>query len=255
VKDHGPAGVEGAPGVRVYPGVRLGARARIEEPAVLGKPPRGKEPGELPLAIGDDAWIRPFTTIYAGTTIGHRFQSGQGASIREDNVIGDDVSVGTNAVLEFGNRIGSHCRIHSGAFLEMTTLEDHVFVGPNVVFTDDPHPMGCEHYKECLGGVTVRAYARIGANATLLPGVVVGRNALVGAGAVVTRDVPEGAVVAGNPAKIVKEVRDLTCPPGFYAKPYDWMPGSREPAALPPGAGATTSGAKPRPKPRPKSGG
>lgn len=128
-------------GCQIYPNVRLGDEVRLEPPCIVGKPPRGAEPGELPLVIGPGAIIRPFTTIYAGTTIGAGFQTGQGASIREDNVIGDDVIVGTHAVLEFRNRIGSHVRIHSNCFLEWVTIEDHVFVGPNVVFTDDPHPI------------------------------------------------------------------------------------------------------------------
>lgn len=213
---------------QIYPNVHIGEGAQIEGPCVIGKPPRGKEPGELPTVIGRNAVIRPFTTIYAGTTIGDDFQSGQGASIREDNVLGDNVSVGTNAVLEFGNRVGSRVRIHSGAFLELTTLGDDVFVGPNVVFTDDPHPMGCPHYKECKGGPVVESQARIGANSTLLPGVRIGRNALVGAGSVVVRDVPPDTVVAGNPARVVKKVTELTCHAGFYERPYLWAPSGDE---------------------------
>lgn len=208
----------------IYPNVHLGPGAQIEGPCVIGKPPRGKGPGDLPTVIGRNAVIRPFTTIYAGTTIGDDFQSGQGASIREDNMLGHDVSVGTNAVLEFGNRVGNYVRIHSGAFLELTTLGDHVFVGPNVVFTDDPHPMGCPRYKECKGGPVVESLARIGANSTLLPGVRVGRNALVGAGSVVVRDVPPDTVVGGNPAREIKKVAELTCHPGFFARPYVWAP-------------------------------
>jgi acetyltransferase-like isoleucine patch superfamily enzyme len=134
------------------------------------------------------------------------------------------VSVGTNAVLEFGNRIGNNVRIHSGAFLELATLGDHVFVGPNVVFTDDPHPMGCPRYKECRGGPIVEELARIGANSTLLPGVRIGRNALVGAGSVVTRDVPPDTVVGGNPAREIKKISELTCYPGFFERPYSWPP-------------------------------
>ena len=145
-------------------------------------------------------------------------------SIREDNEIAEGASIGTGAILEFGNRVGARSRIHSGCFLEMTIVEEDVFVGPRVVFTDDPHPMGCPRYKECLGGVTVRALARIGANATLLPGVVVGRNSLIGAGSVVTRNVPEDMVVAGNPARVIRPVSELQCVAGFYARPYEWAP-------------------------------
>jgi len=210
--------------VRIAPRVALGERCDLQGPCILGKAPRGAEHGELELRIGSEATVRPFTTIYAGSTIGDRLQTGQGASIREDNVLGDDVSIGTNAVLEFGNRIGDRVRIHSGCFLELVTVEDDVFIGPNVVFTDDPHPMGCAHYTECKRGATVKRLARIGANSTVLPGVVIGENSLVGAGSVVVHDVPDGAVVAGNPARVIKRVDELTCFAGFYERPYVWPP-------------------------------
>ena len=206
------------------PNVRLGPGAELDEPIFLGRPPRGRKPGELPLVIGSNATLRAFTVIYAGTTIGDRFQTGHGASIREDNIIGDDCSVGTNAVLEFGNRVGNGCRIHSLAFLEMVTLGNHVFVGPNVVFTDDPHPMGCPRYKECKGGAIVEDLVKIGAGVIVLPGVRIGRGALIGAGSVVVHDVPAGMVVAGNPGKVIKKVEELTCPPGFFERPYIWEP-------------------------------
>ncbi len=220
----GAAVAEVLPGVQVYPNVVIGEGAILDPPLVLGKPPRGREPGELELVIGRNVIIRPFTTIYAGTSIGDGVQTGQGVSIREDNEIGDGSSIGTNAVLEFGNRIGKGSRIHAGCFLEMTVIEDHVFVGPCVVFTDDPHPMGCPSYKECLGGVTVRTLAKIGANCTLLPGVEIGRNSLIGAGSVVVRSIPEGVVAAGVPAKVIKKIEELKCFPGFYERPYVWKP-------------------------------
>lgn len=208
----------------VAPGVIIGQGADLQAPCILGKAPRGAAEGDLPLVIGSHAVIRPFTTIYAGSIFGDRLQTGQGASIREDNIVGDDVSIGTNAVLEFGNRIGDRTRIHSGCFLEMVTLEDDVFVGPNVVFTDDPHPMNCPRYRECKGGAVVRRLARIGANATVLPGVVIGENALVGAGSVVVADVPAGVVVVGNPARIVKAVADITCTEALVTRPFGWAP-------------------------------
>jgi acetyltransferase-like isoleucine patch superfamily enzyme len=211
-------------GVQVASGVRLGDGWDVQPPCILGKAPRNAKSGELELIVGRDATIRPFTTLYAGSTIGERLQTGQGASIREDNVLGDDVSIGTNAVLEFGNRIGNRVRIHSGCFLELVTIEDDVFVGPNVVFTDDPHPMGCARYTECRGGAKVRRLARIGANSTILPGVEIGENSLVGAGSVVVHNVPEGAVVAGNPARVIGTVDELVCYPGFYERPYEWPP-------------------------------
>ncbi len=208
---------------RIYPNVSLGEGTVVHPPAVLGFPPRGAAEGERPLVIGPGGVIRPFTTIYAGTTIGARFNSGQGASIREDNVIGDGCSVGTTAVLEYGNRIGNGSRVHSGCFLEQVTLGENVFLGPNVVFTDDPHPP-CPRYADCKGGAVVEDRVKIGANATILPGVRIGHDSLVGAGSVVAADVPPGVVVAGSPARVVKRVDELTCWPGFFDRPYDWDP-------------------------------
>lgn len=208
---------------RIYPNVRLGEGCIVHDPVVLGMPPRGREPGELPLVVGPGAVIRPFTTLYAGSTLGARLNTGQGASVREDNVLGDGCSVGTNAVLEYGNRIGDGCRIHSGCFLEGVTLGRDVFLGPNVVFTDDPHPP-CPRYQDCRGGAVVEDLVKIGANSTILPGVRIGRNSLIGAGSVVAADVPPGMVAAGSPARVLKRIEDLVCWPGHFPHPYAWEP-------------------------------
>lgn len=208
----------------VYAGVTLGAGTVLESPCIVGKPPRGRSDGELETVFGRDCLVRPFTTVYAGSSFGERVQTGQGASIREDNIIGAGSSIGTNAVLEHGNRIGRNCRVHSGCFLELVTLEDGVFVGPNVVFCDDPHPP-CPRYAECVRGAVVRAGARIGANATILPGVVVGRGALVGAGSVVVADVPDGMVAVGAPARVTGRVHDLVCRTGLVEEPYGVVAG------------------------------
>ncbi len=203
--------------------VELGRGSVVGPYAVLGVAPRGKTADQAPLVIGPGATIRAFTTIYGGTTIGKDLQTGQGASIREDNVIGDDVSVGTHAALEFGNRIGSRVRIHTGCFLELVTIEDDVFLGPHVVFTDDPHPQ-CPAYLDCVRGATVRHRARVGANSTILPGVEIGEDALVGAGSVVRHAVRARSVVAGNPAVELKEdIRDLACFVGIFPHAYSWL--------------------------------
>lgn len=220
-------GLQIHPTAIVGPNVDLGAGSVVGEYVILGRAPRGKKDGELPLVIGPGAVIRPFTTIYAGTTIGARLQTGQGASIREDNVIGDDVSIGTHAALEFGNRLGSRIRVHTGCFLELVTVEDDVFLGPHVVFTDDPHPM-CPAYLDCVRGATVRHHARIGGNCTILPGVEIGADSLVGAGSVVRKTVAPRSVVAGNPAVQVKDdITKLACFAGIFPHAYSWLEGER----------------------------
>jgi acetyltransferase-like isoleucine patch superfamily enzyme len=115
-------------------------------------------------------------------------------------------------------------RIHTGCFLELVTIEDEVFVGPHVVFTDDPHPQ-CPAYLQCVKGATVRRRARIGANSTILPGVEIGEDSLIGAGSVVrTRRIAPRSVWAGNPAVQVKDdITDLACFIGIYPHAYSWL--------------------------------
>lgn len=205
-----------------YPNVRLGKRAVIEPYAVLGVPPRGSEAGELELVIGDNVVVRTHSVIYAGTTIGDNLITGSGARIREDNVIGDNVSIGTLAALENGHRIGNNVSIHTAAILgEYSVIEDNAFIGPRTLFLNDPHPP-CPRYTECVGAPHIKKGAKIGALATIFPGVTVGEGAIVGACAVVTKDVPAGKVVIGNPARVIKDVSELTCMKGFYSRPYEW---------------------------------
>lgn len=187
----------------------LGPGATIEPYVMLGLPPRGYLDGELALVIGDGAHIRSHSVLYAGSVIGRQFQTGHGVLIRESNEIGDDVSVGSHSVIEHHVRIADGVRIHSNAFIpEFSVLEAGSWVGPNVVFTNARYPLGVG-VKEALRGPLVRERAKIGANATLLPGVVIGRDALVGAGSVVVEDVPDGKVVVGNPARVVRDIADI----------------------------------------------
>lgn len=205
----------------IFERVVLGSGVELQPGCVVGQPPTGSTDGELETRIGDDCVIRSFTVIYAGAVLGARVQTGHGALIREGNVVGDDSSIGTHTVLEGRCTIGQRVRIHSRCFLESVTVEDDVFIGPGVIFTDDPHPP-CPKYVECDQGVTVQARAKIGGGAVLLPGVVIGAGALVGGGSVVTKDVPPGMVVVGNPARVVKSVGELVCFAGLFTKVFEW---------------------------------
>jgi acetyltransferase-like isoleucine patch superfamily enzyme len=194
----------------LYDGVSLEEGAVIGEFVLLGVAPRGHEPGDLDTIIGPHATIRSHTVIYAGNSIGARFQTGHGVMIREWNQIGDNVSIGTHSVVEHHVRVGDNVRIHTNAFIpEFSTLEDGAWVGPNVVFTNARYPHSPDA-KANLKGPHLKKGAKIGANTTLLPGVVIGANALVGAGSVVVGDVADGKVVAGNPARIIRDIRELT---------------------------------------------
>ena len=166
--------------------------------------------GAWPTIIGNDATIRSHTVIYAGNVIGNNFQTGNKVNIRESNRIGHNVSVGTLSVIEHHVEIGDNVRIHTHAFIpEYSMLEEGCWIGPNVVFTNAKYPLAADAKKH-LVGPTIRRGAKIGANATVLPGVVVGEHALVGAGAVVVRDVPPGAIVVGNPARVIRQVAELS---------------------------------------------
>jgi acetyltransferase-like isoleucine patch superfamily enzyme len=198
-----------ADGVVLHPGVNLGVGAIISEFVVLGHPPSNAQPGDQELTIGRNARIRSHSVLYAGSLIGERLQTGHGVLVREATTIGDDVSIGSHTVVEHHVTIGNRVRIHSNAFIpEYSVLEDGSWVGPNAVLTNARYPLNPSAKAE-LAGPRVCIAAKIGANATLLPGVVIGRNALVGAGSVVTRDVPDDAIVVGNPARVIGSVADV----------------------------------------------
>lgn len=205
----------------IYKNVELGKGVTLEKNVIIGKPPRGRKDGELKTIIGDNSVIREFTVIYAGSEIGSKCQTGHHTLIREGNIVGNNSSIGTNAALEPGNEIGNSVRIHSGCFLENVKVGNNVFIGPNVVFADDPHPP-CPRFLECVKGAVVGDNVSIGSNSTILPGIKIGFGSLIGAGSVVTKDVKPGSVVAGNPAQVIKKVSELKCFKGFYKKPYEW---------------------------------
>ncbi len=194
---------------QIFSNVRFADEPQVGEFVIVGEPPRGRQPGELETRVGARAVIRSHTVIYAGNVIGDDFQTGHGVLVREENQIGNNVSIGSHSIVEHHVRIGDNVRLHSNVFVpEFSILEDDCWLGPNVVVTNARYPRS-RSVKEQLRGAHIKRGAKIGANATLLPGVTIGENALVGAGAVVTHDVPDGAVVVGNPARVLKRVREI----------------------------------------------
>lgn len=189
----------------IHPGVVFDGEPTLGPFVIVGHPARGQAPGESETLIGAGAHLRSHTVIYAGNRIGRGFNTGHSVMVREDNEIGDDVSIGTGSIVEHHVKIGAGVRLHSNVFVpEYSVLEDGCWIGPNVVFTNAKYPRS-PRVKEELVGPHIEAGAIVSANATLLPGVRIGRKALIGAGAVVTRDVEPGAVVVGNPGRVLKE--------------------------------------------------
>ncbi len=206
---------------RIHKNVNIPEDAVIEDFVVIGHPMRGKKDGEVPTVIGSGAVIRSGTVIYAGNKIGRNFQTGHNVTIRESNEIGDDVSIGSLSCIEHKIKIGNGVRIHSQAFIpEYSELKDGCWIGPNVVLTNANHPQ-CPKVKECLKGPTIGRRAKIGANSTVLPGIIIGEGSLVGAGSVVVKDVAASTVVAGNPAKEIKKIKDLKCKSSLTDRPYE----------------------------------
>ena len=154
------------------------------------------------LTLGDEPRLRSGTTLYEGSSIGARLQTGHNVVIREANAIGDDVSIWSNTVIDYGCRIGDRVKIHCNCYVaQYTILEDDVFFAPGVCIANDLYPGDPESAARMRGPV-IRAGAQIGANVTILPFVEIGAGALVGAGSVVTRDLPADCIAYGNPARV-----------------------------------------------------
>lgn len=149
------------------------------------------------------SFVHPLADV-AECTLGEGTRVWQFSVILPGATLGSDCNVCAHTLIEGDVIIGDRVTLKSGVYLwDGTRIEDDVFIGPNATFTNDAYPRSKDYPPE-FSGVTVKHNASIGANATLLPGITIGEYAMIGAGAVVTKDVPTRAVVAGNPAKIVR---------------------------------------------------
>jgi acetyltransferase-like isoleucine patch superfamily enzyme len=161
------------------------------------------------LVLGPGARLRSGSVLYAGSSIGARFQTGHHVVVREQCRIGDDVSVWTGTVVDYGCRIGDRVKIHTNCYIaQYTEIGDDAFLAPGVTIANDLYP-GDAASGEVMSGPSIGAGAQIGVNVTILPFVRIGAGALVGAGATVTRDLPDGCVAYGNPAVVRGAVDDL----------------------------------------------
>jgi UDP-2-acetamido-3-amino-2,3-dideoxy-glucuronate N-acetyltransferase len=199
----------------VHEGTVLGEGVKVLEHAVVGKQPtlsaRSTAKREaLPAAeIGAGTVISTGAIVFAGTRVGARVILGDQSCVRERVTIGDDVVIGRGSLVENDTSIGAMTKIQADAYITAySTLEEHVFVAPRVVTTNDNFMGRTEGRHQLIKGPTIRRGARIGGGAILCPGIEVGEDAFVGAGAVVTKDVPPRAVVVGSPARVLREVPD-----------------------------------------------
>jgi acetyltransferase-like isoleucine patch superfamily enzyme len=199
----------------VYPGTMLGDGVRVLEHAVVGKQPTlsprsTAERKELPPAeIGEGCVVSTGAVVFAGSRLGARVIVGDQACVRERVTLGDDVVVGRGSLVENDTTVGAMTKIQADAYLTAySTVEDHVFIAPCVVTTNDNFMGRTERRHELRKGPTIRRGARVGGGAILCPGVEIGEEAFVGAGAVVVDDVPARAVVVGNPARKIRDVPD-----------------------------------------------
>ncbi len=210
------AGVTVGHNVTVHADVTVGDRAFLEDGAVLGRrplhkrehdAPRPSDPG--PLVLGPCCVVGANAVLYAGSTLGARVMVGDLASVREGCRIADDVVLGRGVLVMYDTTIGARTRVIDGAILTgKMEIEEDVFIGPGVVTVNDN-----EVYLRRFGitpwaveGPRVRRFALIGTGANLIAGVTIGVGAIVAPGAVVTRDVPDWTIVAGVPAKRVRDV-------------------------------------------------
>jgi acetyltransferase-like isoleucine patch superfamily enzyme len=208
----GAGGVIGA-GAVLHPGTVLGEQCLVEDGAVLGKRPRlrpgsSAEGSHGPLQVGNGVTICCGAVVYAGATLGQDVIIGDHAQVRERTVVGERTVLGRGSTIDFDTRVGARVSIQTMVYLTAAALvEDDVFIGPGVTTTNDDsmdrHPRG-----EPLHGPVLRRACRIGAAATLTPGVIIGEEAFVGAGAVVTRDVAARDIVVGVPARVIGRVGD-----------------------------------------------
>jgi acetyltransferase-like isoleucine patch superfamily enzyme len=193
----------------------LGENVKVLEGAVVGKQPTlsprstAKREPLAPAVIGDGTIVSTGAIVFAGSRIGARVILGDQSCVRERVEIGDDVVLGRGSYVENDTTIGAMTKIQADAYITAySTLEEHVFIAPCVVTTNDDYMGRTEKRFGSVKGPTIRRGARVGGGAVLCPGVEIGEEAFVGAGAVVTKDVPPRAVMVGNPARQLREVPD-----------------------------------------------
>ncbi len=206
----------------IYDNVEIGDACFIGPGCILGEPLAAfyheKDYRNPPLKIGNNSIIRSGSIIYAGSTFGEGFETGHRVTIRECSQFGVQCRAGTLSDIQGYVKIGNYCRFHSSVHIgQKSVIKDYVWIYPYVVLTNDPHPPS-----DCIEGPIIDEYAVITTGAIIMPRVRIGRDSLIGAQALVNKDVPPYAVVAGVPARVLCSVHDIKCKEGRLVKPYPW---------------------------------
>lgn len=189
--------------------VSIGSKSFIGSNCIIGEYGMvfclDKKEHKHPLMIGESALIRSGSILYAGSVIGKGFQTGHRVTIREKSEIGDHVSVGTLSDIQGNCKIGNYVRMHSNVHVgQLSVIEDFVWIFPYVVLTNDPTPPSANFV-----GVHIKPFAIVATSAIIMPGIEIGQDALVAAGAIITKTVEAYSVVAGNPGKVISDVRKI----------------------------------------------
>ena len=200
--------------VVIRSGTIIGDNVRIDDNTVIGKYPMRaslsifkEEKDLLPTNIGDHCLIGANAIIYIGSDIAHHVMIADLASIRENAFIGEYTIIGRGVTIENMVFIGKRCKLESNCYITAySDLGDYVFIAPGVVTSNDNYIGRTEERFKHFKGVTVKKGGRIGAGAVILPGKIIGEDALVAAGSLVTKDVPARKVVMGVPARVIKDV-------------------------------------------------
>ena len=200
--------------VVIREGTIIGNNVRIGDNTVIGNYPMKaslstlKEETDLqPTVIGDNCLIGSNTVIYIDANIANDVMVADLATIRENTSIGEYTIIGRGVTVENNVFIGKRCKLESNCYITaFSELEDYVFIAPGVVTSNDNYIGRTKERFKYFKGVTVKRGGRIGAGAVILPDKVIGEDALVAAGSVVTKDVPAGKVVMGSPARVVRDV-------------------------------------------------